>query len=191
MSKIFQTLSFAVIASFLIGSGDTSFAAEHNVFMKEIKLYSKKYPNNVALVDDEDFDMLNTRKWYVAKPAHTCYAVAWVKGKMKKMHRVILGMTDPKVFVDHKDGNGLNNQRENIRVATYSQNMANRRSQKNSTSKYLGVYWSKPARKWKAQVRDGGALIYLGYFEKETDAAIAYNNGAVKAHGEFANLNKV
>lgn len=103
------------------------------------------------------------------------------------MHRQILGLTDPKIFTDHKDHNGLNNQRSNLRIATHGQNMANKSP--SGKSKYMGVSWNKNDKKWRSQIRKNRVTIYLGSYINEIDAAIAYNNKAVEVHGEFANLN--
>ena len=158
--------------------------------MKQILCKSGKYGDRNALVDDEDFDSLNKFKWYLVKPHNIYYAVALISGKMRKMHRVILKVSDSSVSVDHKDRNGLNNQKSNIRLATNTQNMANRKSMELSTSQYLGVYYAFRNRKWKAQIRDKGKLLFLGYFIHEINAAKAYNEAALKIHGVFANINK-
>jgi hypothetical protein len=167
--------------------------------MKEIKLTKDKF----ALVDDEDFEYLNQFRWSVSKGSKkVLYANrgVWDKVRRKvknwKMHRVILCLTDPKVLVDHIDHNGLNNQRSNLREVTVAQNNKNRRSCKNSTSKYTGV--SIAERKgssgtihkyWVATIGSNNKTIYLGTFKNEKEAAIAYNKGAIMYHGEFANLN--
>ena len=167
--------------------------------MKEIQLSQGK----VALVDDADFDFLNQFKWCAKKGRQTFYAtrrdyysdgVYNDLGKSIVMHRVILGLNDSKVFCDHKDGNGLNNQRENLRVATNGQNMANKKSHINSQSKYKGVSRMKNRKGeyvyWLARVQFNKISKNLGIFKTELDAAIAYNKAAIELHGEFANLNK-
>ena len=115
--------------------------------MKEIKLTQGK----VALVDDEDFDFLNQWKWCAHKDGNNFYAVRvdYSNGRANKkflsMHRVLLGLTDPKIFPDHKDGDGLNNQRYNLRIATPSQNVINSKtSGKDKTSIYRGVSFFTP-----------------------------------------------
>lgn len=162
--------------------------------MREIQL-SK---GMVALVDQADYDWLNQWKWFAHKGHNTFYAVRWSKRNGDKrnyiqMHRVILGLTDSKVLGDHRDHNGLNNQRYNLRVATTSQNNANTKSRKNSTSKYLGVnlYTCTRGRYqyWQASIGKDGKKHHIGLFKTEQEAAIAYDNVAKNQHGEFANLN--
>ncbi len=103
------------------------------------------------------------------------------------MHRLILNLD--KELCDHKDGNGLNNQRNNIRAATKSQNNMNKIGR--GSSSYLGVYIHKKdaVKKWRAQIKVNDKKIHIGVFEREEDAALAYNKMAIKYHKEFANLN--
>lgn len=148
-----------------------------------------------AQVDDDDFEFLDQWKWSADKSYNTWYArrtehLGNCKLVRIRMHRLIMQITDRKVFIDHKDGNGLNNQKDNLRICSCSNNGANRRV-KAGTSKYLGVNWDKQNNRWKAQIHKNGLNYYLGNFKNETDAAIAYNNAATIHHGEFANLNKI
>lgn len=164
--------------------------------MKEIQLRSRKYPGTVALVDDADFEWLNQFKWNVAKYRNYLYAVRSdtpVNGVQKqvKMHRQILGLSDPKIFGDHKNINTLDNQRSNLRIATPSQNSANRTTRKNGSSKYLGLCWMPNRKRWTVTIKKDGVVKNLGYFKNEKDAALSYNNEAIKLHGEFAKLNVV
>lgn len=146
----------------------------------------------VSLVSDLDFEMLNKYKWYTHKRSNLYYVVTGGWGKpVYQMHRLILGISDPKIFVDHKDGNTLNNQRCNLRIATRSQNNANRKSHKNSSSQYLGVCWNKKNKNWRVLVSVNKKRIDVGSFKTEKEAALAYNEFASKYHGEFARLNKV
>lgn len=158
--------------------------------MKEISLTKGK----VAIVDDDDFDNLNQYKWRALQDGVNFYAVRNMKRPriykgLIRMHRVILGLTDPAVLVDHKDMDGLNNQRNNLRIANKSQNGANRNSELNSVSKFKGVCWDSSNKKWKVQIRKDGKRSSLGMFHSEQDAADAYNKAAIKLHGEFAKLN--
>lgn len=96
----------------------------------------------------------------------------------------------PKI-VDHKDGNTLNDRIENLRDANYCKNNRNRRPQKTSSSKYLGVdrNQNKTINVWRAQLGGNGVKLFLGNFQTEEQAALVYNEAALKLYGEFANLN--
>jgi hypothetical protein len=159
--------------------------------MKEIQLTQGK----VTLVDDEDFEMLNSFNWYAHKHRSTFYARRndHSNGRHKnvKMHRLILGITDPNIIIDHRDTNGLNNQRSNLRVCSNSQNQANRPKRKHSVSVYKGVTTGQTKRKetWRAQIKKGDKVIGLGSFNTQEEAAKAYDKAAIEVHGEFANLN--
>ena len=155
--------------------------------MKKIQLSQGLF----ALVDNEDFEYLNQWKWSAQKSGLTYYAVRIVKKEKISMHRLLLGLADPKVLADHEDNNGLNNQRYNIRAANYTQNNSNVTPVTGSTSKYLGVSWHSSSKKWKADIRKGKVKKYLGIFKDEADAARAYNAAAKELHGVFANLNYV
>ncbi len=154
--------------------------------MKEIQLTQ----GQVALVDDEDYEHLNQWKWYAHKFKSTYYAgrTCRASGKPKtiKMHREI--MKTPAGFLcDHKDHNGLNNQKCNLRNCTKSENNANGTSM--GSSKYLGVSYYKAAKKWQAYIRKDNKPIFLGKHDSENMAGKAYNEAALKYHGEFARLN--
>lgn len=153
--------------------------------MKEIKLTQGK----VALVDDEDYEYLNQWFWQAHKHRNTCYAVRSEKifnGKRPgiKMHRVILN-TPSELQVDHKDHNGLNNQKYNLRNCTNSQNKMNVLPMSNTG--YLGVYYQNNLI--RAKIRIQKKSIHLGCFKTIEDAANAYDEAALKYFGEFANLN--
>ena len=104
------------------------------------------------------------------------------------MHREILNPPD-NIKVDHKNRIGLDNQRHNLRMCTNQQNLMNRGSVPNTTSKYKGVTWYKPTGKWKAQLKFDSRNYHLGYFHSETYAAMAYDKKAVEVFGNFAHLN--
>ncbi|SRR5579871_347772 len=146
-----------------------------------------------TIVDDEDFEELSKYKWCAKQNHNGCfYAGRKVRrsdgGRTARfMHRIIMNVTDPKLQIDHIDGNGLNNQRGNLRVATPSQNMRNRGKTKLNTSGYKGV--SRRGNKWEAQLRHEGKLIYGGRFDTPIAAAAFYNWMALRFHGEYAVLN--
>jgi hypothetical protein len=136
-------------------------------------------------IDDEDYD-------FVCELLNRGLLKYFKKGNrimiMGLLHRILFRAKthDPKI--DHKDGNSLNNQKSNLRFASHIQNMANRKKSK-GISKYKGVYWNKRNKKWKAQIKSNGKEIYLGVYEEEIDAAIAYDIKAKETWGEFARLN--
>lgn len=153
----------------------------------------------VALVDEEDFESLSQYSWQATwNPAsRTFYATRSVKrddGRRTKisMHRVILGvLKSPEVLIDHRNHDGLDNRRHNLRVCSVPQNSANMRKRTGMTSKFKGVCWHKQHEQWAAAIYRGGKRCHLGYFDDEVDAARAYNNAAVAMSGEFARLNPV
>lgn len=149
-----------------------------------------------AMVDDCDYDMLTQWNWSAAKRGNTIYASRrqYMGGGRAnaiyvtiEMPRIILKVTDRKIFVDHIDGNGLNNQRSNIRLATQQQNCCNKKPK--GVSKYIGVSLRKGSGRWHSQIRAKDGVINLGYYKTEIEAAEKYDEAAKKHHGEFANLN--
>jgi hypothetical protein len=141
-----------------------------------------------ALVDAADFDLLNQWKWHFT---HKGYAARTIfeNGKRKTvfMHRVLMN-AQPGQFVDHRDGNRLNNTRANLRFATRNQNQWNRQKQKNSTSGYKGV--SQHHGRWQARIRVHGKRIHLGYFDDPKQAALIYDAAAKHFFSTFANTNR-
>ncbi len=151
--------------------------------MREIKLTQ----GQVALVDDEDFDLLNQYKWFARRTETTYYAHNRALGDM---HRFLLN-TSKDIEVDHKDLNGLNNQRLNIRSCTKSQNNANRKC-KNPIG-FKGVYRChyKHKEQWQARITVNKKRIDLGFFNSIEKAANAYNQAAINYFGDFARLNHI
>jgi len=111
------------------------------------------------------------------------------KNTTQLMHRLILGMTDPAIEIDHKDRDGLNNQRQNLRQATTQQNQRNQGLDKSNTSGFKGVSWHSHHKKWDANIRVDNRLLHLGRFVDPIKAARAYDVAAVKHFGEFAYCN--
>lgn len=145
----------------------------------------------VTLVDDADFKRFGHLKWYAAKKKGKFYAICgrWRDGRMRtvRLHREILGLTDPRIKADHRDGDGLNNCRKNLREATNAENCrAFRRAKKNKTSRFRGVCFHKHSGKWAAQINANGVVRTIGRFYSEVSAANAYDRAARKAFGRFA-----
>lgn len=147
----------------------------------------------VALVDDEDYQLISKYKWYATLNEDGKH---YAKRRTSTKHQVYLHREIMKassgVEIDHIDGNGLNNQKSNLRYCIRRQNAMNTIKRKPSaTSKYKGVCWHKGGKKWQSQIHPSGRSILLGLFKNEIDAAIAYNKAAMKHYGEFARLNNV
>lgn len=159
--------------------------------MKRIKLTKGYYTK----VDNEDFELLNQYKWCVLKTNNLRYAQRMItksnsKQTSLKMHRVILNLTNPKIHTDHRDHDGLNNQRSNLRICTHAENNRNRNSAMKASSKYLGVTIIRTRKiSYQAQIGSAKKCIYLGNFKSEIRAAIEYDKAAMVLHREFANLN--
>ncbi len=157
--------------------------------MKQIPLTQGK----VALVDDDIYEYLMQWKWYAHFAKGKWYARRkggkWLFQKTIRMHRVIMNVTDPKILVDHRNGDGLNNQSENLRICTYTQNSHNASKHADNTSGYKGVSWHKATGKFQAQIRVNGEKLHLGLFSTAEEASDAYDEAAKKHHGEFAKTN--
>jgi len=152
---------------------------------RRIKLTKGKF----AIVDPEDYQKLAEEDWYyIESNSKNSYAARIDGGKIIYMHRQIMNAPKGKI-VDHRDHEGLNNTKQNLRFATPSQNCCNKTLLKKGTSKYRGVSFYKKTGKWQAAIGCNGIDKHLGLFENEADAARAYDEAAKICHGEFAVLN--
>ena len=146
----------------------------------------------VVQVDDADYELVKGMSWNAYRFRETWYAVSDDSGSRVYLHRLITGVVDD-LEVDHRDGNGLNCCRSNLRVCTHQQNLCNQRKQRGTLSKYKGVSFSKlratHAKPWIAAIKVKQQRINLGWFATQEEAARAYDNAARKYFGEFARPN--
>ncbi|MEY2669223.1 MAG: hypothetical protein RJA59_1861 [Pseudomonadota bacterium] len=145
-----------------------------------------------GLIDESDVPMLSSYLWfpYASEGSLTLYFKADTrKGRRGSrsicMHQLVLGVSG----VDHRNRNGLDNRRSNLRPATAAQNNANKPSRRGAKSSYKGVYEAWRPGKWAASIQVQGNKRYLGSFDDEVSAAKAYDIAASKAWGDFAYLN--
>lgn len=146
-----------------------------------------------AAVDDADYPRIAGRRWRASVGyGGTVYAARRVKvgdrWETIYMHREVIGAGEGEI-VDHADGDGLNNTRANLRVATPSQNAANARRRCDNASGYRGVSWYKGYGRWQATIRVRGRKKHLGYYATPQEAALAFDRAAREIFGDFARLN--
>ena len=141
-----------------------------------------------ALVDEADYEALSRHKWCAHQQSQRCYAVrnaltasGWTT---VGMHRVVLN-APAGLEVDHVNGNGLDNRRANLRVATTAQNQHNRQKRRGKC-RYKGVIWDATRGRWRPRIVVSGRHMYLGIFADPIDAALAYDLAAIANFGEFA-----
>jgi hypothetical protein len=167
-------------------------------FMKKIEINSKTYGTKYVLVDDEDYDLVNKYKWNLDKmDGDKFYAIHSVNkgrdetGKFRytsfKIHRLIMNF--PKSHIDHKDNDGLNNQRSNLRLATSQQNSANSTVSKRNKTGFKGVTYRKDVDRYACRVRVNGDCLCYGHYKTPEEAAKKYNEVALLHFGEFAKIN--
>ncbi len=148
-----------------------------------------------ALVDGEDLERISEHKWYANKIGNTYYAMRNTskqkdKERMVLMHREVLGLSyGDKRLSDHKNCNGLDNRKQNLRLCTHSQNHQNQKKKINTNNKYKGTSWQNRRKKWRARIQFNRKEIHLGCFDDEIEAAKAYDKAAKELFGEFAKTN--
>lgn len=150
--------------------------------MKRIPLTQGKF----AIVDDRDFKSLSAFKWYARKAKHTFYAVRNThrkEGGTRRtvyLHRDLLDLPVG-IFTDHKDGNGLDNRRNNLRPATRKLNRQGfRHKPLGAVTRFRGVTWHTQLLKWQARIMIGSQRVSLGCFKHEVEAARAYDKKAIE-----------
>lgn len=144
-----------------------------------------------ALIDAADASLVEGWNWCADVNRRTVYALRtdFSEGRKRtlRLHRVIAGAPEG-VFVDHIDGNGLNNRRANLRLVNAVQNARNQALRANNTSGYKGVSWDKRSRKWTAKIKSNFSLKNLGYFETPEAAHAAYCKASAELHGPFGRV---
>lgn len=153
--------------------------------MKEIFIGNSQ---KIALVDDDDYDMLiaHNTSWSVGS---TVICRSKITHRTETMGRLILKLDNTNLQCDHIDRNIFNNQKNNLRAVTHSVNQINKDTPEWATSKLRGVCLEKKRKKWRAGLSVSGIHINLGRFDSEIEAAKAYDKAAKLHHGEFAILN--
>ncbi len=148
-----------------------------------------------AIVDMEDLPRLSRKRWCAKKRHNTHYAIYTLKGEqrgqIRYMHHLIMGKTPEGMEVDHRNGNGLDNRKSNLRFCTHKENSRSRRKvDPKASSRYKGVTWESSRKEWHVRITGiDGQRIFLGRFNSELDAARAYDEKAAELFGDFAVLN--
>ena len=161
-----------------------------NNSIKKIPLTQGKF----ATVDAEDYEYISQWKWYYSSTGYAARSIhlgmfnCKQKQKIIYMHRII-NTTPEGMDTDHIDMDKLNNQKKNLRGCSRSQNNMNMKGNKNTSSKYRGVYWVKERKKWSVNICKDKYRRYIGSFTSEEKAGEAYNKAALEHFGEFAKLN--
>lgn len=157
--------------------------------MKRIELTKGR----TAQVDDEDLERLSLFSWFAYEShAGVWYAARYTardeadRRQIVLMHRAVLGLVPGDTEVDHRDHDGLNNQKANLRLATRATNSHNRRIKSGG---FVGVYFHKQRQRWQARIKQGGKNISLGMFDTPEEAARARDAACLDMRGEFAVLN--
>ena len=148
---------------------------------------------HTIIIDTEDWDKVKEYRWCIrAGPVnrypYAMTAIPHPDGGLKKcgrkrtttlsLHHLILGKPPKGKVTDHRNHNGLDNRKDNLRILTQSQNMFNRRGKRNTSSRYKGISWCKDRGKWRASIWINKKNIYIGYFTCEKEAAMAVNDKA-------------
>ena len=159
----------------------------NNLSMNKIYLVGRKGKGKYTLVDYEDYMRLKKYHWHISINTSGITYVSRTTKDNKKiyLHREILNPPD-NYLIDHINMNGLDNRKENLRLATKQQNLVNSPKQRNNTSGYKGVY--KCGYHWKAILGLNKQNIYLGCSKSKEEVARVYNLAASKQHKEFANI---
>jgi len=162
--------------------------------VKTVPLYGRLARGRVALVDDADYELVMRYRWHAwekrgreNKRDDGPYAQASIRleddrKSTIRMHKLLAGWPQ----TDHRNGNGLDNQRSNLRPATKAQNNHNQKPRTGHSSRFKGVAWHMDTGKWQASIKVNGRQRYLGVFASEEEAAAVYTAAALQVQGEYA-----
>lgn len=157
----------------------------------ELVILSKGFK---TIIDKEDYKFVNSFKWYACQKDNRYYASRTVRYGNRKdnkkhhlfLHRILLNAPEG-IFVDHINGNSLDNRKNNLRLCSNKENSRNRKIK----NKYKGIKKNLNCKTWSARITVDQIELYLGCFKNDIDAAMAYNEAAIKYFGKFAKLNDV
>lgn len=153
------------------------------------RFYVELTRGEVAFISECDVETVAAYSWCCDPRKNQKYAKAGINKRIVYLHRLLVGQEG--FVVDHIDGNGLNNCRDNLRVATPSQNNWNSKNPYGE-SRFKGVSRSSSKlNPWRAAICQNNQRIEIGIFADEESAALAYNEHAIQLFGEFASLNEV
>jgi hypothetical protein len=145
-----------------------------------------------TIVDREIYDRITAMRWFAARARDAFYAhhTGYDAGQniTVRMHRVV-AFAPPGIFVDHINGDTLDNRAANLRLCTAGENSRNSIKKRPAKSRYKGVSISNTGNRWVTNIHHDGKLHFVGSFIFEIDAAAAYDREARKHFGEFARLN--
>lgn len=158
----------------------------------EIIINSPKYGQKIILIDESDYHVIKEYNWCISKSEkNRLYVTSSVwKGNKLYLHRVIAGAKRHEI-IDHKNGDPLDNRRDNLRVCSQAMNCHNQGLRSNSSTGFKGVHFYKSRQKFVAEITVNYKRISLGYFDNVNDAAYAYNTAAMQYFGDFAKLNVI
>lgn len=141
-----------------------------------------------VLVDDEDLERINLYiGWNILTRDTDKKVYCYHSGETIYLHRVVMNCPEYAI-VDHKNGNGLDNRKENLRITFQQFNVCNRVVSANKKSKLPKGVTLRPNGCYRARISNDGIIYQLGEFLRVRDAAEAYNKAAVKYFGQYAKL---